>query len=83
MTTHPEPHPTGIERAVTFAGSQAALADLLQSRFPNKKAISQQAISQFVRQGYTPAARAREIAAITGVPVAELLSPALRDLIAA
>lgn len=72
---------TGIERAVQAAGSQMLLAIALKSRFPDKRHPSQQAVSQWVGQGYVPAARAKEVSTITGVPVTELLAPELRDLV--
>lgn len=77
------PATPGIVTAVQLTGSQAALAEQLRSRYPHKPHPTQQAISQWVRQGFVPAARAKEIAAITGVAVAALLSPSLRDLVTA
>lgn len=79
--TQPTPALTGIERAIMAAGTQAALAAQLSSRFPGTPHPSQQALSQWLRQGFVPRARAREIAAITGVPFQTLLSPALRELL--
>lgn len=72
---------TGIDRAVFAAGSQAALATLLKSRSEGKDSISQQAVSQFVKQGYVPLERAKEVSAATGVPVADLVSPKVRELL--
>lgn len=79
--THPTQALTGIERAILAAGTQAALAVQLSSRFPEVPHPSQQALSLWRRQGYVPKDRAREIAAITGVPFQTLLSPALRELL--
>jgi hypothetical protein len=81
MTRTPNPSPTGIEQAVSKAGSQMHLAARLESRFPEKPHPSQQAVSQWVRQGYAPKDRAKEIAEITGVPFQRLLSPKLRELL--
>lgn len=72
---------TGIERAVAHAGSQSMLAQLLKSRFPGKRHPSQQAISNFVRAGCVPLERATEIAELTGVPVLDLVSPTIRQLL--
>lgn len=65
--------PSGIQRAVTTAGSQRALAAIL--------GVSQQAVMQWVRRGYAPAERVVEIEAQLGIPRAELINPRLRDLL--
>ena len=72
---------TGIERAVAIVGSQAILAKLLSSRFPDVPHPSQQAISNWVRQGHVPLARAQEISALTKVPVADLVGPKMREIL--
>lgn len=72
---------TGIELAVAKAGSQTALAQQLISQHPHKPHPSQQVISQWVKRGYVPPSRAKEIADVSGVPVAQLLSPTLRQLV--
>lgn len=83
MTPAPQnPVLTGIELAVQAAGSQMILATQLTSRFQNKRHPTQQAVSQWVRQGFAPPDRAREIAELTGVHYASLLAPKLRALLA-
>lgn len=81
MTDTLPPALTGIERAIIATGTQAALAAQLSSRFPGTPHPSQQAVSQWVRQGFVPKDRAKEIETITGVPFRELLAPALRELL--
>lgn len=77
----PTPPLSGIEQAVQAAGSQMILATQLKSRFQNKSHPTQQAVSHWVRQGFAPPERAREIAEITGVHYASLLAPKLRALL--
>lgn len=74
---------TGIARAVGSLGSQRGLAESLGSTSPTREAVSQQAIHQWLRQGYAPLDRAEEIAALTGVPVLDLVDPRLRRIAAA
>jgi len=73
VTTNPDNIPSGIARAVAAAGSQESLAE--------KLGCTQQAVSEWVRRGYVPPARAIEIEAEFGVPRADLLSRRLRDLV--
>lgn len=56
---------SGLSRAVDAAGSQTALAKLLQ--------VSPQAVSAWIARGYAPPSRLREIEASTGVALRELL----------
>jgi DNA-binding transcriptional regulator YiaG len=74
-----EPQPAepanGIEAALAaVGGSQAALAGFL--------GVSQQAVSQWVRQGYVPLRRAMEIHAMLGIDRLRLVNPTLADLVA-
>jgi DNA-binding transcriptional regulator YdaS (Cro superfamily) len=64
---------SGIAEALTRIGSQTELARLL--------GISQQAISVWVRRGWVPAERAREIEYHTGVARQSLIKPQLRQLL--
>lgn len=63
---------TGIEQAVEKTGSQAALAREL--------GVTQQAVSVWLKQGYVPAGRAREIEMLCGVPRAKLASPKVMSI---
>ena len=64
---------TGIEQAVTAAGSQSKLADEL--------GVSQQLISSWIKQGYAPVRWLVPIEQATGVGRALLISPKLADLL--
>lgn len=68
-----QPTPYGIHAAVTAAGSQQKLAELL--------GVTQQVISTWCRRGYVPVRRAQEIEATLGVPRSSLISPRLADLV--
>lgn len=63
---------SGITQAITTAGSQLKLAGAL--------GVTQQAVSEWVRQGYVPPNRATEIEMQFGVPRTTLLSPKLRAM---
>ena len=73
---------TGIHLAVQWAGSQQGLAQLLRGR--GGKPVSQQAVSQWLAQGYAPLKRAHEIAALPGCPAGalDLAPPDVRELVA-
>lgn len=64
---------SGIDRAVTAAGSQANLAKAL--------GVSPPAIVVWVRRGWVPLRRAQEIEAMFGVPRSSTMSPRVRDLV--
>ena len=66
--------PTGIQQAVTTAGTQQKLADAL--------GVSQQAVGHWLAQGWVPLARARQIESLYGVPRGQLISPRLKMAIA-
>lgn len=64
---------TGIQRAVEKAGSQKKLAVVL--------GVSQQYISQALRDGYVSPHRAVEIEAEFGIPRKQLVKPELVQLL--
>lgn len=64
---------TGIQKAIELAKGQVNLAKTL--------GVRQQAVSQWLAQGWVPKDRAKEIEAIFGIPRIELISPKLRDLL--
>ena len=64
---------TGIQRAVTLAGSQFQLAEVI--------GVTQQAISLWLARGWVPAERAREIEMVFGVPRLELINPKILDML--
>ncbi len=64
---------TGIEKAIELAKGQVNLATTL--------GVRQQAVSQWLAQGWVPKDRAKEIEATFGIPRIELVSPKLRDLL--
>lgn len=61
---------SGINKAITQAGSQVRLARAL--------GVTQVTISNWKSRGWIPANRARQIEEIYGIPRAELLKPELR-----
>lgn len=66
---------SGIARAIDKMGGQTALARALNG------APSQQAVQQWLRQGYVPAKRVQEIHALTGVAPLDLIRPDLAEFI--
>lgn len=58
---------SGIDQAITAAGSQEKLAEML--------GCTQQNVSFWKLQGYTPLLRAIEIEQLTGVPRNKLIDP--------
>ena len=64
-----------IERAIERAGSRAIFAKMLS--------VTVQAVSQWVRRGWVPTARALEIEKLYAVPRAEMMKPALRAIMEA
>lgn len=65
----------GVAEAIDAAGSQSALAAML--------GVSQQAVSSWVRQGWVPLRRAREIEMLYGVPRSALINPRVAELVGA
>ena len=63
----------GIDLAVEMAGSQAKLAA--------KVGVTQQAVMKWVKRGYVPLPRAREIEALLGVPRNSLVDPKVLDVL--
>lgn len=67
------PIQSGISDAVEAVGTQAKLAAEL--------GVTQQAVSNWVTQGWVPKDRAVEIECLTGVPRARLVDPKILDLV--
>ena len=67
-TTH-----AGVENAITVAGSQVKLAQVL--------GVTQQAVSRWRLRGWVPLRRAQEIEAQLGVPRITLINPRIADLV--
>lgn len=65
---------TGIADAVAAVGSQLQLATRL--------GVTQQAVSNWVTQGWVPHKRAVEIECLTGVPRTRLVDPKILELAA-
>ena len=65
--------PSGITAACAAAGNQARLAEDL--------GVTQQAVSAWVRQGWVPLHRAKEIEARYGVPRSKTMNPRVADLV--
>ncbi len=63
----------GIDRAISTAGGQQALATML--------GCSQQNVSFWRRQGFAPVERVVEIEQATGVPRALLVDPKIRNVL--
>jgi DNA-binding transcriptional regulator YdaS (Cro superfamily) len=63
---------TGISDAISAAGSQEKLAELL--------GCSQQNVSHWRKRGWVATDRAAEVEQVTGVPRSRLVKPKLRSL---
>lgn len=66
-------HTTGIADAIAEAGSQEALAAVL--------GVTQQAVSSWLKQGWVPRDRAKEIENTYSVARARLVDPKLLDAV--
>lgn len=66
---------TGIAVAVERAGTQAKLAQQL--------GVSQQAVSQWIEQGWVPLRRAEQIEGLFTIPRSRLLDPEIVKLVTA
>lgn len=66
---------TGIAAAVEIAGTQAKLAQQL--------GVSQQAVSQWIDQGWVPLRRAEQIEGLFTIPRSRLLDPEIVKLVTA
>ena len=67
------PKESGIDRAITLAGGQMALAAAI--------GCSQQNVSFWKTQGFVPLMRAIEVEQATGVPRAQLIDPRIWNVI--
>lgn len=65
---------TGIEDAITAAGSQAKLGEAL--------GVTQQTVSLWLKAGYVPNEHIVPIEAQFGIPRNRLINPRLADLVA-
>lgn len=76
------PSMTGIQMAVEAAGSQRALAAALLSNDPGRKSVSEQAVGQWVQQGFVSPVRAHEIVKLyPHIPLRLLVDPKLVALL--
>ena len=62
-----------LSLAVEAAGSISALS--------RKLGVSHQVANRWTQRGYVPLKRARQISELYGLPLRELVAPALRELI--
>lgn len=63
----------GIDEAVEAAGSQEKLAQAL--------GVTQQSVAKWVKRGYVPLDRAREVEGMYGVPRKALVNPRVVELL--
>jgi DNA-binding transcriptional regulator YdaS (Cro superfamily) len=63
----------GIDEAVEVAGSQEKLAQCL--------GVTQQSVAKWVKRGYVPLDRAREVEGVLGVPRKTLVNPRVVELL--
>ena len=73
---------TGISRVVRIVGGQIALADKLNAL--GKQPVTQQAVSLWVRQGFVPVKRIRDVCRCVDNRVSpiDLIDPEIRSLLA-
>jgi DNA-binding transcriptional regulator YdaS (Cro superfamily) len=64
---------TGIWEAVLFAGSQTKLAETL--------GVTRQSVQEWVKRGYVPNSRVREIEKLYGIPRERLCNPKFLELV--
>lgn len=69
--TNPSEIP-GIVELVVLAGSQTALANVI--------GVTPQAVHNWVKDGFVPAARCHQLSAIYGIPTNRLINPLLCGL---
>lgn len=63
---------TGVQKAIDAAGTGEKLAEVLD--------VTPMAISKFKRQGYFPLPRAKMLSEMYTIPLRELVSPELREI---
>lgn len=63
-----------LSEVISAAGGRPALA--------KKLSVTEQAVHKWLRQGWVPPERAKEIEGLFGVPRLELVSPRLRGFVA-
>lgn len=71
---------TGIQKAITLAGSQNALAQFLSGLRKDRR-VSQQAVSEWEKRGYVPDGWILEVEAEYKIDRVELINPATRRLL--
>lgn len=74
------PQDTGIRKAVAEATKRAGKLDGGAAALARELGVSGQAVGIWLRQGYVPQGRAKEIEALYDIPRTELVSPKVRSL---
>ena len=68
------PRLTGIQTAIALAGSETLLGEALDPP------VTQQSINEWKLRGWCPTKRAQEIGALYDIPLSELVSPTVREV---
>lgn len=73
---------TGIEQAIQKAGETAGVSPInARAAFARHLGVSVQVVSQWVKRGWLPPARALEVEELYGVDRSFLVKPSLRALV--
>jgi DNA-binding transcriptional regulator YdaS (Cro superfamily) len=73
---------TGIEQAIQKAGEIAGVSPIgARAAFARHLGVSVQVVSQWVKRGWVPPARALELEDLYGVDRSQLVKPELRALV--
>ena len=73
---------TGVDKALVFAKRDGALRDPKVTdrvELANRLNVTNQAIYNFVQQGWMPVDRAKQVNEMYGVPIRELVRPDIRN----